>query len=260
MMALQEEALPCHFGSNNELFGLYHAPAGVAKKAVLLCPPLGQDLIRSHRVYRQLAETFAAEGTAALRFDYYGSGDSAGRSVDVSWTRCIADIIVAARELRARSGCPALIAFGARLGGSLAIAAAAAAHFAELIVWDPVLDGVAHVTRLDALQAALRLDPMRFVKPRSTQDAAGQWLGFAVSPHLRQQLVELNLQPPVTRTLLLDSLPPDAAHDWDLLVAAGASVKILNPPTIWDDLDRLEHTILSHELIRAVTGHLREIV
>jgi len=26
MMALQEEALPCHFGSNNELFGLYHAP------------------------------------------------------------------------------------------------------------------------------------------------------------------------------------------------------------------------------------------
>jgi dienelactone hydrolase len=224
-----------------------------------LCPPLGQDLIRSHRVYRQLAETLAAEGTAALRFDYYGSGDSAGRSVDVSWTRCIADIIVAARELRARSGCPVVIAFGARLGGSLAIAAAAAAHFAELIVWDPILDGVAHVMQLDTLQAALRLDPMRFVKPRSLQDVAGQWLGFAVGPRLRQQLIELSLQPPAIRTLVLDSLPATEAHDWDGLATAGASVTTLNPPTTWDDLDRLEHAILSHELIRTVSGRMREV-
>jgi uncharacterized protein len=260
MMALQEDALPCHFGRDNELFGLYHAAAGIARNAVLLCPPLGQDLIRSHRLYRQLAETLAAEGTAALRFDYYGSGDSAGRSVDVDWVRCIADIAAAAKELRARSGCPGVIAFGARLGGNLAIAAAAAAHFAELIVWDPVLDGAAHVARLDTLQAELRLDPMRFITPRSVEDAAGQWLGFAVSPRLRQQLQELTVQSPVIGTWVLDSLPPAMSHDWDRLVAAGASVTTLNPPTMWDDLDRLEHAILSHELIRAVTGHLRETV
>jgi alpha-beta hydrolase superfamily lysophospholipase len=258
MMALQEDALPCHFGRDNELFGLYHAAAGVARNAVLLCPPLGQDLIRSHRVYRQLAEALADDGTAALRFDYYGSGDSAGRSVDVDWVRCIADIAAAARELRARSGCPGVIAFGARLGGNLAIAASAAAHFVELIVWDPILDGAAHVARLDTLQAALRVDPMRFDTPRSAEDAAGQWLGFAVSPRLRQQLLELSLQPPAIQTRVLDSLPDADVHDWNRLVTAGATVTTLNPPTMWDDLDRLEHAILSHELIRAVTGHLRE--
>ncbi len=90
------------------------------------------------------------------------------------------------------------------------------------------------------------------------EDGAGQWLGFAVSPRLRLQLQELSVQPPVIGTWVLDSLPPAMSHDWDRLVAAGASVTTLNPPTMWDDLDRLEHAILSHELIRAVTGHLRE--
>jgi hypothetical protein len=258
MIALQEEALPCHFGRDNELFGLYHAAAGVATKAVLLCPPLGQDLIRSHRVYRQLAETLAADGIASLRFDYYGSGDSAGRSVDVDWVRCVADIAAAAKELRSRSGCASVTAFGARLGGNLAIAAAAAAHFAELIIWDPILDGAAHVARLDALQAALRVDPMRFDTPRSAEDAAGQWLGFAVSPRLRQQLMQQSLQSPVVRVRVLDSLPATEAHDWDRLVTAGATVTTLNPSTMWDELDRLEHAILSPTLIRTVTEHVGE--
>jgi len=258
MIALQEEALPCHFGRDNELFGLYHAAAGVATQAVLLCPPLGQDLIRSHRVYRQLAEALAADGIATLRFDYYGSGDSAGRSVDVDWVRCVADIAAAAKELRARSGCATVTAFGARLGGNLAIAAAAAAHLAELIIWDPILDGAAHVARLDALQAALRVDPMRFDTPRSAEDAAGQWLGFAVSPRLRQQLAQQSLQPPVVRVRVLDSLPATEAHDWGSLATAGATVTTLTPSTMWDELDRLEHAILSPAVIRTVTDYLRE--
>jgi uncharacterized protein len=259
MMAQAAEALPCHFGDDGELFGLYHAVADVPRLAVLLCPPLGQDLIRSHRVYRQLAETLATEGIAVLRFDYYGSGDSAGSSVEVDWTRCLRDIVAAARELRARSGCDRVIAFGARLGGGLALAAAANEQFAELIVWDPVFDGAAHVTQLDNLQASLRLDPKRFVKPRSVADVANQWLGFAVSPRFRQQLVELHLEPVATRMLLLDSLPPGSVRNWQHPVAAGATVSTLSAPTHWDDLDRLEHAILSHELIRLITDRLREV-
>ncbi|HEY8683166.1 MAG TPA: hypothetical protein VIM06_08340, partial [Rhodanobacter sp.] len=170
----------------------------------------------------------------------------------------IANIVTATAELRARSGCDRVVAFGARLGGSLALATAAAGHFAELIVWDPIIDGSAHVAQLDELQARLQLDPGRFIRPRSAADVAGQWLGFPVSPRLRQQLGELHLQRSGTRTLVLDSLPAASARQWDRL-DRDATVEYLEAPTYWDDLDRLEHAILSPELVRRVTARLAEM-
>ncbi|WP_449429503.1 alpha/beta fold hydrolase [Rhodanobacter umsongensis] len=258
MMTQVEAELPCHFGANGELFGIYHPAPAPATKAVLLCPPFGQELVRSHRLYRQLAHALVAQGIAVLRFDYYGSGDSAGRSMDVDWSRCIDDALAATDELRALGRCDRVAAFGARLGGSVALAVAAAARLAELVVWDPVLDGATHVARLDTLQATLQHDTKRFTRPRAGTDIAGQWLGFAVGAHFRQQLVDLHLDPPTIPTLLLDSLPATSTHDWTRLAATDMTVTPLQPPTPWDDLDRLELAILSHELIRTVCSHLRE--
>jgi alpha-beta hydrolase superfamily lysophospholipase len=259
MIGRYEAELPLYFGPDGELFGLFHAPTTPASKAVLLCPPLGQEQIRCHRLYRQLAHALAAEGVAVLRFDYYGSGDSAGASVDVDWDRCVADTIVAANELRVRSGTDRVLAFGARLGGSIALAAAEAARFAGLMVWDPVCDGAAYVARLDSMQAALAVDTQRFIKPRLAADAAAQWLGFAVSDRLRRQLVELQPEPPHAPMLVLDSLAATATTGGHGLMADPATVVTLQPPTPWDDLHRLELAILSHPLIRSVAGHLREV-
>jgi alpha-beta hydrolase superfamily lysophospholipase len=248
-----------YFGADRELFGVYHPPASAATNSVLLCPPLGQDQIRSHRLYRQLANALVAEGIAVLRFDYYGSGDSAGDSMQVDCDRCIDDIVVAANQLRTLSAVDRIVAFGARLGGSLALAAADAARFAELVVWDPVLDGAAHVARLDAQQNALRLDAKRFTKPRSAADVAGQWLGFEFSAPLRRQLTELQVEPPAAlQTHWLDSLPSASKHDQKRFAAAGVTITALQPPTPWDDPDRLELAILSHELVQWVSSHLRE--
>lgn len=239
------------------MFGLYHAVAGQARAAVLLCPPLGQDMIRSHRVYRQLADALALQGIAALRFDYYGSGDSAGGSDELDWARCLADTVTAAGELRARSGCARLIGFGARLGGSIALGAAGTARLSELLLWDPVLDGNRHVAALDALQDALRVDPMRFNAPRTREDAAGQWLGFPIGAGLHRQLGNWRAEPSPLPVRVFDSLPPAAAHDWNTLLGGAASVTELPSTASWDELDRLEHAILSPDLIRAVGDHLR---
>jgi alpha-beta hydrolase superfamily lysophospholipase len=256
MIAQVEAELPCHFGANGELFGIYHPTPAPATKAVLLCPPFGQEMVRSHRLYRQLAHALVAQGIAVLRFDYYGSGDSAGSSMDVDWSRCIDDTLAATDELRALSRCDRVAAFGARLGGSVALAGAA--RLAELVVWDPVLDGATHVAQLDRLQAALQHDTKRFTKPRASTDIAGQWLGFAVGAHFRQQLVGLHLDPPAIPTLLLDSLPATSTHDWTRLAATDVTVIPLHPATPWDDLDRLELAILSHELIQTVCSRLQE--
>ncbi len=248
--------LPGYFGTDDALFGLFHGVSGAAPTAVLLCPPFGQDLIRSHRVYRQLAEALASRGIASLRFDYFGSGDSAGESIDLDWLRCRDDALAAAAALRQRTGCRRLIGFGGRVGGSIALAAAAAAEFSEVIVWDPVLDGAKHVAQLDALQDQLRLDTTRFSKPRSSLDAAGQWLGFPVSTRLREQLSALQVEPAAVPTLVLDSRPAGADDDVGRLAAAGARVLTLTPAAIWNALDRLEHAVLLPSLVRAVLDQL----
>lgn len=245
---------PVYFGASGELFGLYH-PVKAARRSVLLCPPLGQEYIRCHRLYRQLARTLASEGVAVLRFDYYGSGDSAGESSDVDWERCVADTVVAADELRRLSGTNDVVAFGARLGGSIAMAAAA--QLTGLVVWDPVLDGSEYVAAHDALQVELQHDPQRFTAPRMSLDVAGQWLGFSISDGLRDQLASLQLSPSTVPTLVLDSLPVATAPRRKALVANDVLVRALQPVTPWDDQARTEMAILSHPLIQAVSGHLR---
>lgn len=243
---------PCQFGRDGTLMGMYHGVAGHAPMGVLLCPPLGQALMRTHRIYRQLATGLAARGICALRFDYRGSGDSAGDSLELDWEHCLADIRSAAAELRVRSGCATVIGFGARLGGSLALAAAPAVGFARLILWDPVLDGARHVAELDAWQEALRNDPLHYARPRNVEEAAGQWLGFPVSPHWRAQLVAWRAGPARVPTLVVDSLPEPAEGGWSPLVEAGARVVPMRPNTYWGDLHRLEHAIFAPDLLRLV--------
>ncbi|HVI55735.1 MAG TPA: alpha/beta hydrolase [Luteibacter sp.] len=255
----QDAEVPFFFGPDAALFGMYHAPAVPARRAVLMCPPLGQDLIRCHRLYRQLAQSLAEQGLAVLRFDYHGTGDSAGGSADVDWERCVADATVAAAELRRRSGADRLVAFGARLGGSVALAAAEQARFSEVIAWDPVLEGEAYVGELDAMQAALREDASRFNQPRSHSDVAEQWLGFDIGETLRGQLLALRVAPASVPTLVLDSLPDAAGARWDRIVSRRGKVATIAPPTPWADLERLETAILSHPLIQAVTGRLKEV-
>jgi uncharacterized protein len=250
--------LPFFFGADSGLFGMYHAAAPSARRAVLMCPPLGQELIRTHRLYRQLAQQLAAQGVAVLRFDYHGTGDSAGGSTEVDWQRCIGDTVTAAGELRSRAGVERVIAFGARLGGSIALAAADRAHFSEVIAWDPVIDGDDYVAALDAMQGALREDADRFNQPRSHADVAEQWLGFDIGDGLRRQIQGLKVTPPKVPTLVLDSLPPGALPRWEALASPRSRVAAISPPTPWGDLRRLESAILSHPLIQAVTGRLTE--
>ncbi|MDF4003492.1 alpha/beta hydrolase [Luteibacter sp. PPL552] len=243
-----EADLPFFFGPDGDLFGLYHAPASRPRLGVLMCPPLGQDLIRCHRLYRQLAQSLAARGVAVLRFDYHGTGDSAGESLAVDWRRCLRDTETAADELRLRAGTDRVVAFGARLGATVAMCAPAA-RFVEVVGWDAVLDGAAHVARLDHLQAALREDTGRFTRPRGHADVAGQWLGFDVSDRLRSQLSALRIDTPAVPTLFIESARSPSS-------AAATRVVALDHPTTWDDLGRLESAILSHPLIHAVTTHL----
>ncbi|MFY8043690.1 MAG: alpha/beta hydrolase, partial [Rhodoferax sp.] len=118
---------PLFFGPNShQLYGVMHMPQGhsAAQTAVLLCCPFGQEAIRTHRLYRVLADRLSRLGIPTLRFDYFGTGDSSGDDMDVdlgSWAR---DIRLADQELRRQSGMQSIAWMGARLGATAALQAA----------------------------------------------------------------------------------------------------------------------------------------
>ena len=64
------------------LFGLFPPPEREGRIAVLICAPFGQEVVRSHRLFRVLSDRLARTGIAVLRFVPYGTGDSPGEDID----------------------------------------------------------------------------------------------------------------------------------------------------------------------------------
>jgi alpha-beta hydrolase superfamily lysophospholipase len=132
---------PTWFGpAGRELFGWYTAPdGGVASAAVLLCPPVGEEEHNAHQTFRELAAALADRGTASLRFDYRGTGDSVGRWSDPDrvddWIASVADAFAALRTL----GPCQLSVVGMRLGATLAATAADRGLIDPdaMVLWDP---------------------------------------------------------------------------------------------------------------------------
>jgi dienelactone hydrolase len=112
---------------------------------------MGEEGRAAHRTFRRLAEELAAAGIVALRFDYDGTGDSAGLQDDPdrvpSWLRSIE----AAREYLLDLGAPHVGAVGMRLGATLAAWQAASTPFSALVCWDPCLSGRTFLREGEAL-------------------------------------------------------------------------------------------------------------
>lgn len=132
------------FGSSRApLFGVYHPAQGAARarKAVLLCNPFGEEAIRAFLPFKRLAELLSAVGVPVLRFDYFGTGDSAGDEEEVALDRMASDILQADEELRELSEARQTYWVALRLGAWAAIEAAQETPPAGLLLWEPVTDG-----------------------------------------------------------------------------------------------------------------------
>lgn len=139
-----DTARPTWFGPDaSPMFGVVHVPAdGSARGGIVICPPLGKEHIDTYRGVKLLAEALCACGFAVLRFDYPGTGDSAGeQSDDVALAQFQAGVRAAVDYLRA-SGVPRVGLIGLRFGALLAAGLAGElGAIAALALWDPVTDG-----------------------------------------------------------------------------------------------------------------------
>lgn len=136
------------------LYGVYQPaePGSARSECIVLCSPFGQEAIRAHRSLRQLAADLSRLGYDVLRFDYRGTGDSAGDMREVSASDWLEDIVQAREELRDISGASRISLLGLRMASVLAAQVAKSSSARRLVLWDPVESGQAY---LDEVLAAI---------------------------------------------------------------------------------------------------------
>jgi pimeloyl-ACP methyl ester carboxylesterase len=187
---------PLFFGrSDAPLYGVYHPPLrNPRSEAVLLCYPFGQEYMRAHRAFRQLALLLTRAGNHVLRFDYRGTGDSNGEMDEVTPQEWVEDIGTAVDELRELAGPVSLTVVGLRLGGLLAgVACHGRADVERLVLWDPVLSGDDYQQELIATIAAEHPSEKEKSGNGVTADGTLHYNGFSMNAPFRQSLSGLAL-------------------------------------------------------------------
>jgi alpha-beta hydrolase superfamily lysophospholipase len=146
---------PLWFGpEDHPLFGWLHLPEiHQVRGGVLLCPTLGLEAVSARYAYKQLAERLAQSGFAAFRFDYEGTGDSAGREDDPGRVAAWSDSIRIAEDRLRSIGIGRFSVVGMRMGATLAadVFGERSDIIDDLVLWDPCASGRAFLREQGAL-------------------------------------------------------------------------------------------------------------
>ncbi|MET9326919.1 hypothetical protein [Tsukamurella sp. NPDC003166] len=201
------------------LYGALHLPASRSVRgAVLIVPPLAKEQHDALRGLRRLADLLAADGFAVLRFDYAGTGDSAGAAGRAdAVTMWIDSVRAAAAYLRSLgAGAPAVVAVraGAALAGAAGLDPPAA------VLWDPVGGRAFARSRVALAHMAVGAGP-------------GTWIGLDVHADAVADLARLPadaLAAPRTLVAARPGAEPVGAADADRLTVDGMA-EFLEAPT-----------------------------
>ncbi|MBV1882888.1 MAG: alpha/beta hydrolase [Pseudomonadales bacterium] len=250
---------PFFFGSSAQpLYGVHHPHKAqqMRQESVLLCPPFGQEYMRSHRAYRQLAMLLAMQGYSVMRFDYRGTGDSSGEIENATVEGWLEDIDVAVEELKETACVDKVNVVGLRLGALLAAAASTGkSQIHKLVLWDPVISG----TRYDEeLQKAMQMEGAS-VCNRVDENETLHFNGFPLVKKLRQELGTLDLldlNPKADKVFNVISQENDSSrilkNAWNR--KTNYTYELAPAPGDWNYVDEFGGILLPQPVIQAIVN------
>jgi uncharacterized protein len=258
---------PFYFGTPGKpLFGCYHAPqsAPTQRCGIVLCYPAGQEYIRSHRSYRQLAFQLSQIGLPVLRFDFYACGDSHGECAEGTIPDWFSNIGSAIAEIRRRSGLFNICLIGLRLGGTLAmIAGAQRGDIQRMVLWDPVVSGQSYLQELTILHQERLRHSLGKVTNGSTSERPAELLGFPITPPMLADLEKIEIssigKKPANDILILSSSDETIhARVRDHLEKLGARAEHQHLPgaKIWIEKNK---TVVPNQLLKTITAWISRV-
>lgn len=182
------------------LFGVLHRVADKADRAVVVCAPLFDEKLWSHRVLVNFARFLARGGVPVLRFDYFGDGESEGRFEEASVGTRLRDIRDAIDFCMRETGASRIHLVGLSYGATLALRAALEESHpavAGIIAWAPVIDGNRYVNDILRVHLSAQMlvhrkvihDREALVK-RILADESVNIEGYEIGKPLYSQIVE----------------------------------------------------------------------
>ena len=151
----------------------------------MICQSTGHEYERCHRAMRQLAVQSVRKGVSALRFDYRGTGDSAGDCEELDLSQMRQDIRQAIRFACDKTGSNRVALVGLRLGATLAAQVAAdCVEVDSLVLYAPVFDGAELLREWQVAHQSFYASHSHL----STPEVSTEVLGFPLSAGLRAEL------------------------------------------------------------------------
>jgi pimeloyl-ACP methyl ester carboxylesterase len=250
------------------LYGTWYKPAEVApRRSVVVCEPFGEEKRCAFRMLVRLARRLASGGTAVLRFDVSGTGDSSCAHGEVDWKAWSQETVEAVRLAREWSETPRCVMLGARAG---ALLAAQMADAESVIVVEPVLSGDELLRDLERRQKIK--DVMGGIAESASADErwsrgeAVDFGGFEVGAEMATQLKAVSLEQELERLSEVSALqvlrvsgskkwPPA----WSNIVAkaegrAHSSAAIIQDKPFWGQLDYYESDLVNDAIVAHLEG------
>jgi len=267
---------PYYFGpKDQQIFASLHLPesGNPARHGVLFCSPFGQEAIRTHRFFRVLADRLTRVGVAVMRFEYFGTGDSAGNDDETDLLRWRDDALLAHAELKRHTGLEDIRWFGARLGANVALQAVQHGGLkpARMTLWDPVPHGLDYVEMLRVEH--LKRIKESFRRPDSPWADWQQTLpghpmheasGFPMSDTMRNQMLAIRLELDEAGgsekyVIVRDPADP-ILQTWATRACRLPNVSVLDLAATfsWTEHEALNGTVVPGDALRCLLGTLGE--
>jgi uncharacterized protein len=255
---------PFFFGSSDRaLYGVYTPPKtrGRVQSGVVLCAPFGMEYMRSHRAFRQLTSLLNREGHHVLRFDYFGTGDSAGEGEDGSVEQWSRDVDTAIEELRDTTSLDRVSVVGLRFGGLLAAQVAVRRNdLNRVVLWDPIVRGKQYVREMLDSEGALPENGGG--SPAGVRGTVGI-AGFPLTERLRAEmegvdLTTLDATAAKELVLVVSSEQPEYLALRDAWKAAGVRGRYRLVPSAgnWAEGDKFGSALIPQAIIQDVVSCL----